>query len=360
MDVRKTFVAARPGRGDPRRATPANRPSLAVHDSAMVILLSLLLVAPGGGGGCSKTSSPSPAGALRIGLVTKTETNPFFVKLREAAVARARLRGAELIALSGKFEGDNEGQVAAIENLMRKGVKGILIAASNSSAIVAAIQAARARGILVTALDTPTDPADAVDGTFATDNHEAGRLEGAWLKRALGAKSAKIVMLDGVPGSRTDSERHQGFLQGFGVTERDSAIVGRANVYGDQAKAHSAMENLLQAHPDVNVVYTINETVARGAYVAISAKRKPGQILLGSIDGGCDGVKDVQQAKLGATVMQFPRRMAELGVDAVIEFARTGHKPSGFVDTGARLITDQPQADLDSQDTTFGLTSCWG
>jgi fructose transport system substrate-binding protein len=320
----------------------------------------LLMLGVASLGGCSKKAATPAPGALRIGLVTKTETNPFFVKLREAATERARLRGAELIALSGRFEGDNEGQVAAIENLIRKGVKGILIAASNSSAIVAAIGSARARGILVTALDTPTDPADAVDGTFATDNREAGRLEGAWLKRALGARPARIAMLDGVPGSRTDSERHQGFLQGFGIPEGDPAIVGRANVYGDQAKAHAAMENLLQAHPDLNVVYTINETVARGAYGAIAARRKPGQILLGSIDGGCDGVKDIRDGKLGATVMQFPRQMAELGVDAVVEFAQTGRKPSGFVDTGARLITHQPQPGLDSQDIAFGLTSCWG
>jgi fructose transport system substrate-binding protein len=310
--------------------------------------------------GCSRRSAPPAEGVLRIGLVTKTETNPFFVKLREAATARARQQGAELIALSGKFEGDNEGQVAAIENLVRRGVKGILIAASNSSAILGAIKQARDRGILVTAIDTPTDPPDAVDGTFATDNHEAGRLQGAWLKGALGARSAKIVMLDGVPGSGTDTERHRGFLQGFGIADDDKAIVGRANVYGDQAKAHEAMENLLQAHPDVNVVYTINEHVARGAFAAIAAKRRPGQILLGSIDGGCAGVKDVKEGKLGATVMQFPTRMAERGVDAVVEFARTGRKPTGFVDTGAALITDRPQPGLGARDTTFGLTSCWG
>ncbi len=322
-------------------------------------LVFLVTMATAGITGCS-TKSPRPGSQLRIGLVTKTETNPFFVKLREAAAERARQQGVELVALSGKFEGDNEGQVAAIENLIRKGVKGILIAASNSSAIVAAIQEARNRGILVTALDTPTDPADAVDGTFATDNHEAGRLQGAWLKMALGTRVAKIVMLDGVPGSRTDSERHQGFLQGFGISDVDPTIVGRAAVYGDQAKAHAAMENLLQAHPDVNVVYTINEHVARGAYIAISAKRKPGEILLGSIDGGCDGVRDVADGKLGATVMQFPKEMATRGIDAVVEFAKTGRKPAGFVDTGARLITNRPQSGLDSRDTTFGLTSCWG
>jgi fructose transport system substrate-binding protein len=199
-----------------------------------------------------------------------------------------------------------------------------------------------------------------VDGTFATDNREAGRLQGAWLKQALGDRPARIVMLDGVPGGGTDTERHRGFLAGFGIADTDEAIVGHAHVYGDQAKAHAAMENLLQAHPDVNVVYTINEQVARGAYTAIAARHRTDTILLGSIDGGCAGIADVKAGRIGATVMQFPARMAESAVDAVIDFVRTGRRPVGFIDTGAKLITDRPHPGLDGQDTAFGLASCWG
>ena len=308
---------------------------------------------------CKKKTDGAAGGPIRIGLVTKTETNPFFVTLRNAAAARARHHGVELVALAGKFDGDNEGQVAAVENLMARGVNAILITPSNSSAIIGAIKRARARGILVTALDTETEPRDAVDGTFATNNVEAGRLQGAWLKAALGAKPAKIVMLDGSPGSSVDKQRHDGFLAGFGIKDDDPAIVGRANAYGDQAKAHAAMENLLQAHPEVNVVYTINEPVARGAYLAVAAKKRQNDILIGSIDGSCAGVKDVKDGKVGATSMQFPKVMAEKGVDAAVAFVKTGAKPSGFVSTGEALITDRPQAGLSSRDTAAALASCW-
>jgi fructose transport system substrate-binding protein len=310
-------------------------------------------------GACKKSERAAAGGPILIGLVTKTETNPFFVKLRTSAAARAEQHGAQLIALAGKFDGDNEGQVAAVENLISRGVKGILITPSNSSAILGAIKRARSKGILVTALDTTTDPPDAVDGTFATDNQAAGRLQGAWLKAALGGRPARIIMLDGSPGSSVDKQRHDGFLEGFGVKDGDPAIVGRANVHGDQAKAHAAMENLLQAHPDVNVVYTINEPVARGAYVAMAAKNRQGQILLGSIDGSCAGVRDVKEGKVGATSMQFPKAMAERGVDAVVEFVKTGKRPTGFVSTGEELITDRPQPGLASRDSTAALTSCW-
>jgi fructose transport system substrate-binding protein len=323
--------------------------------AAITVLLATLAVA-----GCkSKAPSAGAAGPIRVGLVTKTESNPFFVKLRESAAARARHHGAELIALAGKFDGDNEGQVAAIENLIARGAKGILITPSNSSAILGAIKRARAKGILVTAIDTATEPADAVDGTFATDNFQAGRLQGAWLKAALGATPAKIVMLDGSPGSTVDKQRHDGFLAGFGITDADPMIVGRANVHGDQAKAHAAMENLLQAHPEVNVVYTINEPVARGAYVAIAARNKQDKILIGSIDGSCAGVKDVKDGKVGATSMQFPTAMAEKGVDAVVAFAKTGARPAGFVSTGEQLVTDRPMPGLSAIDTAAAGKSCW-
>jgi fructose transport system substrate-binding protein len=341
---------------DPRAERSRKQPSPRAVPRPVAIAMAVVALAL-----ASSCKASDPAhDRLLIGLVTKTETNPFFVKLREAATARAREQGAEVIALAGRFEGDSEGQVTAIESLVSKGVRGILVTPSNSSAILSAVKRARDKGILVAALDTPTDPADAVEGTFATDNREAGRLQGAWLRAALSGKAAKVVLLNGTPGSAVDSDRRNGFLQGFGIAEGDPSIVGRADAYGDQTKAQTAMENLLQAHPDVTVVYTINEPTARGAYAAIAARGKQDQIVMASIDGGCDGVADVKDGKLGATVMQFPKRMAEQGVDAVVNYAKTGQRPEGFVDTGAVLITDRPQPGLSAKDTIFGLASCWG
>ena len=122
-------------------------------------------------------------GEILIGLVTKTEVNPYFVKLRQAATAEAEKHGAKLLARFGKFDGDNEGQVAAIENFISAGVKGILITPSNSTGVLGAVKKARDKGILVIGLDTATDPADAVDATLATDNFQAGVLQGPICKK---------------------------------------------------------------------------------------------------------------------------------------------------------------------------------
>jgi fructose transport system substrate-binding protein len=120
------------------------------------------------------------------------------------------------------------------------------------------------------------------------------------------------------------------------------------------------MENLLTAHPDINVVYTINEPAAEGAYAAIKARGKLKDIVLTSIDGGRLGVQYVKDGKIAATVMQFPKAMATRGVDYVVDYAKTGKKPSGFINTGASLISDKPFSDLPTKDTKWGLENCWG
>src|ERR1700730_18245550 len=297
---------------------------------------------------------------ILVGLITKTEVNPFFVKMRQAATAEAEKQGAKLIARFGKFDGDNEGQVAAIENMISAGVKGILITPSNSTGVLGAVKKARDKGVLVIALDTATDPADAVDATLATDNFEAGVLQGQYARKALGDKAPKLAMLDGTPGGSVDTQRHDGFLKGFGIKECDPAIVGKQITHGALDEGQTGMENLLTAHPDINVVYTINEPAAEGAYAAIKKAGKQKAIVLTSIDGGRLGVQYVKDGKSAATVMQVPKIMATKGVDYVVDYVKTGKKPSGFINTGASLISDKPFSGLESKDTKWGLQNCWG
>jgi len=320
----------------------------------------LLLLAAFAGTAMTANAADAPKDQILVGLITKTEVNPYFVKLRQAAAAEAEKQGAKLIARFGKFDGDNEGQVAAIEDMISAGVKGILITPNNSTGVLGAVKKARDKGILVIALDTATDPQDAVDATLATDNFEAGVLQGEYARKALGSKTPKLAMLDGTPGGSVDKQRHDGFLKGFGIKEGDPAIVGKQNTHGALDEGQTAMENLLTAHPDINVVYTINEPAAEGAYAAIKKSGKLKDIVLTSIDGGRLGVQYVKDGKIAATVMQFPKIMATRGVDYVVDFAKSGKKPTGFINTGAQLISDKPFEGLPSKDTKFGVENCWG
>lgn len=342
------------------RASAVSRTAALATAGALMLGLTACGSSGGGGGAAGGASNGSNAGGVKIGLITKTDTNPYFVKLREAANAEASKNGAQLIALAGKFDGDNEGQVSAIENLVSQGVKGIMITPNSSTGILDAIKQARDAGVIVIALDTATEPASAVDATYATDNKQAGVFEGKWVKATLGSKTPKLLMLDGTPGGTVDTFRHDGFLEGMGLQKGAPEIAGMENTNGDQTKAQTAMENLLQRTPDANAVYTINEPAAAGGYAAIAAAGKAQQITMASIDGSCTGVQNVKAGKIGATVMQFPSKMAEQGVDAVVKYAKDGTKPSGFINTGAELITDKPVQGLTSKDTAWGLKNCWG
>jgi fructose transport system substrate-binding protein len=176
--------------------------------------------------------------------------------MEEGATAEAEALGLELLTAAGEFDGDNESQVTAIENMINAGVRGILLVANDSSAIVPTVQKAREAGMLIIALDTPLDPADATDALFATDNTQAGRLIGQYAKAALGDAPAKIAMLDGTAGTTVSEQRRNGFLEGFGITVDDPAIVCQADTNGMIDRAQPAMENCLTANPDINVVYT--------------------------------------------------------------------------------------------------------
>ncbi len=294
-----------------------------------------------------------------IGLITKTETNPFFVKMKEGAQAKADELGAELKTYAGKKDGDNDSQVAAVETLIASKASAILITPSDTKAIVPAIQKARDAGILVIALDTPLDPITAADATFATDNFKAGELIGQWAKAKLGAEAAnaKIALLDLNTSQVTvDVARDQGFLKGFGIDtadankigdEKDPRIVGNDVTDGAEEGGRTAMETLLQKEPGINLVYTINEPAAAGAYQALKAAGKEKNVTIVSVDGGCPGVANVKSGVIGATSMQFPLKMAALGVEAGVKFAADGTKPEvspglDFFDTGVTLITDTP------------------
>ncbi len=310
-------------------------------------------------------------------LITKTDTNPFFVKMKEGATAKANELGITLKSYAGKIDGDSESQVAAIETCILDGAKGILLTASDTAGIVPSVQQARDAGVLVIALDTPLEPIDAADATFATDNFLAGELIGKWAAASLGddAKDAKIGMLDlAVSQPSVGVLRDQGFMQGFGIDiadpgkwgdETDPRIVGHDVTAGNEEGGRRAMENLLQKDPNINVVYTINEPAAAGAYEALKAVGREGEVLIVSVDGGCPGVQNVKDGVIGATSQQYPLLMASLGIEAIANWAKDGSKPANtpgkdFFDTGVALVTDKPVSGVESIDTKEGTDKCWG
>lgn len=309
--------------------------------------------------------------SITIGLITKTETNPFFLKMKEGAMLGATVHGVKLLTAAGKEDGDYPAQIQAIHDMVAAGATTLLITPSDARAIVPALEEVRAKGVQVIALDSPTDPASAVDALFGTDNYKAGELIGQYAKAAMPLKFAgqplKIAMLDLSPGHLVGARRHNGFMSGLGLqaagadsselsVTAETVCAGFSE--GAEKQGYDVMANCLKSHPDINLVYTINEPAAAGAYKALQEAGKDAMIV--SVDGGCSGVNNVRAGKIAATAQQYPLTMAAMGVDSAVAWARHGKKVSGYVDTGVTLIADKPMPGLASKDTQAGLNACFG
>jgi fructose transport system substrate-binding protein len=339
-------------------------------------------------GSSSGDSSADGGAAEKVGvsLIVKTTTNPFFVAMQDGAKKAAEADGVDLKLAAGKADGDEDTQIQAIENAISKGDKGILIT-PNGPSVVDALKKAKDAGLFVIALDTPPDPADAADITFATDNFAAGELIGKWAASQLDGKKATIGLIDLFDDKvvSVDYNRDQGFLTGMGIDTADKAkngdeaktgkytggkggdyeIVGSQASQGAEDGGRTAMETLLSKNPDINVVYTINEPAAAGAFEALKSAGKEKDVLIVSVDGGCAGVNNVKSGVIGATAQQYPVKMAELGVKAIVELAKSGTKPANsegldFFNTGVELVTDKPADGVKSITTDAASEICWG
>ncbi|GAA1923798.1 substrate-binding domain-containing protein [Nocardioides marmoribigeumensis] len=324
-----------------------------------------------------------------VSLILKTQTNPYFVSMKNAALEQARAADVHLSVASGTADGDTQNQINAIDTAIARGDAGILIT-SNGPAVNAALRQAKDFGLFVIALDTPLDPIETADVTYATDNFQAGKLIGEYAAARLDGKKAVIAMLDLYDDQvvSVDIERDHGFLSGMGIDPGSKNLNGREKKSGSyksptggkggkyQIACHqatqgaidggrSAMEQCLSRNPGINVVYTINEPAGEGAHAALSAAGKADRVLIVSIDGSCKGMDDVDKGIFAADATQYPGKMAALGVKAVAAVGAGDRPPSlpegkDFLDTGTRLVTADPVKGLKSQTVEQGRKACWG
>ena len=301
---------------------------------------------------------------VTLGLIVKRNTNPFWVTMKDTAQDTANDDNVKLLTAAGQSDIDNRSQVAALARMTAEGAKGIMITPANSSAIVPAIEKARRAGVTVVALDTPTSPASAVNALYATNNLQAGRLIGRYAKAKALQKGIqpRIAMLDLSPGITSGELRHRGFLNGFGIRDGAPQIVGTVNTLGETGRAEDGLRQLLRQHPDINIVYTVNEPAAFGAAEALkTAGKSQDDVILVSVDGGCDAIKNgVRPGVIDATVQQYPENMARLGVQTLATAARGGRRPTGYKNTGVELITGDSAPGVPSQNVAFGVRNCWG
>lgn len=343
----------------------------------LALLLAAVLSACGAG-----TDDDEPG----VSLILKTQTNPFFVSMREAAREEAEATGTRLSVAAGTADGDTQNQIGAIYTAIARGDEGILIT-SNGPAVNAALRLAQEYGLFVIALDTPLDPVETADLTYATDNFEAGRLIGEYAAARLDGEDAVIAMLDLYDDQvvSVDVERDTGFLTGMGIEVPNLDVNGSEESTGQYTAGdggayeivcheatqgaidggRQAMEQCLSRNPEVNVIYTINEPAGEGAHAALRADDRQDDAFIVTIDGSCGGMENVQDGIFAADATQYPGKMAQLGVQSVAAISAGEQPPSlpegeTFLDTGTALVTAEPIEGIESQTVEEGLEQCWG
>ena len=369
---------------------PPNRRGRRLFSALALSSAAALTLAACGGGdtgtpGGEATDGGGGGDEVAVTLITKTSTNPFFIAMQKGAEEAGTANNVTITTAAGKEDGDETTQIAAIEAAVARGDQGILITPATDG-VNPAIESARDAGLYVIALDTPPNPPDVVDITFATDNFKAGELIGQWAAATMDGQKANIALLDlfNDKVASVDYNRDQGFLTGMGIEvadktkNGDEAKTGKytggkggdyeifcnepTNGAPDQGK--TAMETCLAKSKEINLVYTINEPAATGAAEALDAAGVKATIV--SVDGGCDpGITSVKSGVIGATSQQYPLDMAKLGVEAIAKKVRDNVDPQvtpglDFYDTGVKLVTDKPVDGVESIDTTAAGEICWG
>ena len=249
------------------------------------------------------------AETIKVGLITKDVTNPFFVKMKQGATAQAKKLGAELLYAAGKQLGQRGSDRRDREPGDRRR-QGDPDHRGRRKAENPAILKARKAGVMVIALDTRRSRR-ATDALFATNNLNAGVLIGKYARAATKGKTVTIAMLDEHAGSSVGALRHNGIPQGLRDQGQQQADRLRGQRPGRWPRPQTAMENCLQKNPDIDVVYTINEPSAAGAWTALkNAGKTQSGVTIVSVDGGCAGVRNVRAGVIDATSQQYPLRMA--------------------------------------------------
>jgi simple sugar transport system substrate-binding protein len=282
------------------------------------------------------------AEAVKIGFITKFPV-PFFATMEDAAKAYAAANpGVEITFGQGASATDIEGQIALIESMVTSGVQGIAITPVDPT-VAAALDRAIEQGVKVVLMDNNIPDWEGRTALATTDNYNAGKIAGAHLKTLL-KDGDTLGILEGVPGVPSLDDRVNGMLEGLdGVTVE---IVGRGATNCTEELGISVAEDLLTANPELKAIYAACGPPAAGAATAI---KKAGiandDIVLVGFDFCCGEAEALEAGIEDATVAQFPSKMAELGVDALVKAIR-GEQVESLIDSGAALVTKDNMGDF--------------
>lgn len=266
-----------------------------------------------------------------MALVISTLDNPFFVTLKEGAVAEASKLGYKLLVLDS--QNDPARELANVEDVLNQNIKVLLINPTDSDAVRSAIKAANRKHIPVITLDRGANGGKVVSHV-ASNNVQGGLMAGELIVKTLHGHG-DVVELQGTPGTSAARDRGKGFHKALEGVAGIKLISSQPADF-DRTKGLNVMENILQAHRNINALFAQNDEMALGAIKAIQAAKR--SIVVVGFDGTKDGVAAVKDGSMLATIAQQAGKIGAIGVKTADEILK-GKPVKANIPVALRIIT---------------------
>lgn len=273
----------------------------------------LALIMSAGGLGAANAAD------CKVGVAMYTLSAPYFAAQVAAAVDQAKKAGCEVSQSDG--QNDMAKQIADVEDMVSKGVKLLILNPRDPEGLVTAADAATAAGVKVVVMDSSINPRAHIVTQVRSSNDQNGYLVGQWLAKRMQGKPIRMILLSGTQGNEVGRDRRlgvlKGLLEGQLVNEGHAGfqVLGQGWGSWEQEGGLKAAEDLLQAHPDANVILGENDSMALGAIKALEAAGKKDVLVLAAADGQKQALALIKDGKYGATGLNDPDIVARTAVD---------------------------------------------
>ena len=266
-------------------------------------------------------SFAAAAQEVNIGLIPMTLSNEYFIALINGAEQRAELYDVDLTVQGPQTHADALAQLEQMENMISRGVDAIVIVPSSSEALAPALLKAEEAGIPVINLDTKFNQETLANAGVSpipfigTDNY-VGALDAGKLALELLGGEGQVAILEGISGQQNTYDRKNGFIDGM---ENKLEVVATQTADWEVEKGYNAAQNIMQANPELDLIFGSNDGMAIGAYRAILEAGKEDEIFVIGYDAVPAALESVKEGELYATIAQFPAEMGKRGIDAAMQ-----------------------------------------